>query len=292
MNNAQYIKLTVIYIILIINSPIALNAQNSRGIKVNDVPTKKARSEAIVSGSTRINEEAPVVFIIGDSTVKNGRGYGDNDQWGWGSFFHTYLDTTRISVENHALGGTSSRTFFTNGLWYNVLPGIKKGDFLLIQFGHNDGGPSNTGRARASLKGIGEESEVVVLESNGKKEEVFTFGHYLRIYIEQAKAVGAIPIVLSPTPRNRWKDGKADKLSESYNKWAKEAAEQENVAFVDLNSISSDKLTKMGEEKGKSYFADSVHTTYEGAIMNDESIIEGVLRITDFPLNKYIISKK
>ncbi|MFV0312807.1 MAG: SGNH/GDSL hydrolase family protein, partial [Dysgonomonas sp.] len=102
-----------------------------------------------------------MIFLIGDSTVKNGRGKGDGGQWGWGSFFQQFFDTTRISVENHALGGRSSRTFFTEDLWNKVLPGIRKGDYLFIQFGHNDGGPLNTGRARASLNGTGDESQVV-----------------------------------------------------------------------------------------------------------------------------------
>lgn len=247
-----------------------------------------SRPDDIVAGSTRKNEKAPVVFLIGDSTVKNGRGKGDGGQWGWGSFFDRFFDTSRISVENHALGGRSSRSFFTEGLWDKVLPGLKKEDYLFIQFGHNDGGPLNTGRARASLKGTGDEFETVIMERNGGPEEVFTYGHYLRLYIRQAKAVGAIPIVLSPTPGNRWTDGKANRMTASYTQWAKEVAQQEGVEFIDLNDISADKLDKLGETQGRLLFKDSVHTTEEGALINGESVIEGLKNISGFSLNQYL----
>ncbi|SHE45357.1 Rhamnogalacturonyl hydrolase YesR [Dysgonomonas macrotermitis] len=246
------------------------------------------RPDAIVSGSSRKNEKAPVVFLIGDSTVKNGRGDGSGGQWGWGSFFDSFFDTSRISVENHALGGRSSRTFFTEGLWNKVLPGLKKGDYVLMQFGHNDGGPLNTGRARASLKGTGEESETVIMESNGGPEEVFTYGHYLRLYIRQAKAVGAIPIVLSPTPGNRWTDGKANRMTNTYTQWAQEVARQEGVEFIDLNAISAEKLDAMGETAGRNLFKDSVHTTEEGAKINGQSVVDGLKKIPDFSLNQYL----
>lgn len=247
-----------------------------------------SRPRDIVAGSTRKNEKAPVVFLIGDSTVKNGRGTGDGGQWGWGSFFDRFFDTSRISIENHALGGRSSRSFFTEGLWDKVLPGLKKGDYLFIQFGHNDGGPLNTGRARASLKGTGEESETVIMERHGGPEEVFTFGHYLRLYIRQAKAVGAIPIVLSPTPGNRWTDGKANRMTATYTQWAKEVAQQEGVEFIDLNAITADKLDKLGETRGRLLFKDSVHTTEEGAIINGESVVEGLKNMQGFSLNRYL----
>ena len=250
-----------------------------------------ARPDAIASGSSRVNEKAPVVFLIGDSTVKNGKGKGDGGQWGWGSFFEQFFDTTRISVENHALGGRSSRTFFTEDLWNKVLPGIRKGDYLFIQFGHNDGGPLNTGRARASLNGTGEESQVVIMEQTGGPEEVFTYGHYLRIYIRQAKAVGAIPVVLSPTPGNKWADGKIKRMTDTYTKWAKEVAGQEGVKFIDLNARTADKLNAMGEGKAKLLFIDSVHTTHDGAIINGQSVIEGLTDLAGFSLNQYILKK-
>jgi len=248
-----------------------------------------ARPDQIVSGSTRKSKNAPVVMLIGDSTMKNGRGKGDSGQWGWGSFFEQFFDTTRISVENHALGGRSSRTFYTEGLWDKVLPGIQKGDYLFIQFGHNDGGPLNTGRARASLKGTGNESQTVIMERNGGPEEVFTFGHYLRIYIRQAKARGAIPVVLSHTPGNTWNGDKMVRNDETYGKWSKEVAEQEGVLFIDMNDLIAIKCEALGKEKVNALFKDRVHTSHEGAILNCEALTEGIKAIPGLDLKKYIV---
>lgn len=230
----------------------------------------------ILPGTSRKGKN-PIIFTIGDSTVKCGGGRGEGGMWGWGSFFGDFFDTTRVTVENHALGGRSSRTYYTEGLWDNVLPAIKEGDFVIIGFGHNDGGPLNTGRARASLAGIGEESQTVVMERHGGTEEVFTFGHYLRIYIRQAKAKGATVIITSHTPGNRWtEDGKIKRCDETYGKWSKEVAEQEGVYFVDLNDITARKYEAVGKEKTNSYFVDNVHNTKEGAIMNAQSVFHAL----------------
>ena len=113
----------------------------------------------ILSCSTNSNKK-PVLYTVGDSTVKNGQGDGAGGLWGWGEFINQFLDSTKIKVENHALGGTSSRTYQDKGLWDSVYNKLNKGDFVLIQFGHNDNGPINDDfRARGTIKGIGEESE-------------------------------------------------------------------------------------------------------------------------------------
>ena len=241
------------------------------------------------AGTSRVNEAAPVVFMIGDSTMKNGRGKGDGNQWGWGSFFGWFFDADRISVENHALGGRSSRTFYTEGLWNKVLSGMKKGDYLLVQFGHNDGGSLNTGRARASLKGIGQESETVIMERHGGPEEVFTFGHYLRIYVRQAKARGVNVILVSHTPGNSWTGSRMNRNDQTYGLWTKQIAEQEGVPYIDMNDITARKFDAMGKEPTAAYFKDRVHTTFEGAIMNCKSAIEGMEQLGDYPLVDYVL---
>src|SRR5215475_13171897 len=79
----------------------------------------------------------PTLFIVGDSTVKN----GTRGQQGWGDPVIALFDKTKIKVENHAIGGRSSRTFQTEGRWDKILAAAKPGDFVLVQMGHNDGGP-------------------------------------------------------------------------------------------------------------------------------------------------------
>ncbi len=241
----------------------------------------------IVAGLSRKGTH-PVVFLIGDSTVKCGGGKGEGGMWGFGSFFDRFFDTDRITVENYALGGRSSRTYFTEGLWDHVLAGIRKGDYLFIDFGHNDGGPLNTGRARASLKGTGEESEKVVMERNGGSEEVYTFGHYLRLYIRQAKAKGAEVIVLSHTPGNRWTGDQMNRCDETYGKWSQEVVREEGVYFIDLNDRAARKYEAMGKEKSAGYFVDSVHNTQEGAYLHGDAVIEGLRELKDCTLNKYL----
>src|SRR5215470_517465 len=90
----------------------------------------------------------PTLFLIGDSTVRNGS--WDNGatmgQWGWGHILHYYFDTTRITIVNDAMGGTSSRSFQESPtLWALVIPKVRKGDFVMMQFGHNDGPSSGRG---------------------------------------------------------------------------------------------------------------------------------------------------
>lgn len=163
---------------------------------------KTARPEA---GSTRRGNN-PVLFLVGNSTMRTGtRGNGDNGQWGWGYFMNEYFDPDKITVENHALGGTSSRTFY-NRLWPDVLKGIKKGDWVIIELGHNDNGPYDEGRARASIPGIGKDSLQVVIKETGAHETVYTYGEYMRRFINDVKAKGAHPILMSLTPRNAWED--------------------------------------------------------------------------------------
>ena len=234
-----------------------------------------------ITGSSR-KEGCPVVFTIGDSTVKN----KDDDKdgmWGWGSVI-----TEKVSVENCAMAGRSARTFLDEGRWDKVYDALKPGDFVLIQFGHNDGGDINIGKARGELHGSGDESKVFLMEKTGKYQVVYTFGWYLRKFIRDAQEKGAIPIVLSHTPRNKWKDGQIERNSKSYGKWTREAAEATGACFIDLNKISADKLQKMGPKKSAVFYnTDHTHTSLKGARMNAQSIAEG-LKVTDCPLKKYL----
>ncbi|GAF02111.1 glycoside hydrolase family 88 protein [Saccharicrinis fermentans] len=243
-------------------------------------PYKKA-------GSSRKGNN-PVVFIIGDSTVKNGRDRGDGGQWGWASFFDHYFDTTKITIENHALGGISSRTFFTYGLWQDVLEGFKEGDYLFIQFGHNDVGSFDTGRARASIKGAGEESKVYVMENTRGPETVYTFGHYIRLFIKQAQAQGVTVIALSHTPRNNWKDGKMARVTDTYAKWTKQAAQAQGAFYIDANNLCASAYEKIGQAATMPYYKDNVHTSYKGAILNGNTIAQAVYKLHNCRLKQYL----
>ncbi|MCB0564172.1 MAG: sulfatase-like hydrolase/transferase [Phaeodactylibacter sp.] len=234
------------------------------------------------------NKQKPSLFIIGDSTVKNGN--SSNGLWGWGDFLGDFFDTTRINVENLARGGRSSRTYITEGLWDDVLGRMKPGDYVLIQFGHNDGGPMDTGRARGSLKGTSDETREVTMEATGKKEVVHTYGWYMGKYITDTRSKGATPIVLSMIPRNKWEGSRIVRASNDYGQWAAEAAGKESARFIDLNEIVAKKYETIGKEKvGEKYFLeDHTHTTEAGARLNAISVIEGLKDLEDCPLNKFL----
>ncbi|UTN03399.1 rhamnogalacturonan acetylesterase [Flavobacterium bizetiae] len=237
-------------------------------------------------------ENKPTLFMVGDSTVKNGKGDGSGGLWGWGDYIGQFLDTTKINVENHALGGTSSRTFQDKGLWIAVLNKLKKGDYVLIQFGHNDDGPLNDSlRARGTIKGIGNETQEIDNILTKKHETVHSYGWYIQKVIREAKSKGAIPIVCSPIPRNDWKEGKVPRNNQSYGLWAKQVADKEKVTFIDLNDKMALEMEKLGEQKvTETYFykKDHTHTSAKGAVLSASVIIDQ-LKESKNSLKNYIL---
>jgi rhamnogalacturonan acetylesterase len=233
----------------------------------------------------------PVFYIIGDSTVKNGDGKNTNVLQGWGSFIDNYFDTTRITISNQAIGGRSSRTFITDGRWDKILATLQKGDYVIMQFGHNDGGAlDDTARARGTIKGIGEDSIEIYNPIRKRKEVVYTYGWYMRKYVNETKAKGAIPIVCSPIPRNDWKDGKVLRSNDSYALWAKQVAEQTGAYFIDLNNIIGDEFEKIGEKKTTTFFPqEHTHTNKEGAIFNATIVTDQIKQLKHCKLKKYLL---
>lgn len=223
----------------------------------------------------------PVFYIVGDSTVKNGDGTGRNNQMGWGTVITSFFDTTKIEVQNHAIGGRSSRTFKTEGRWDRILATLKKDDYVIMQFGHNDASPlDDTARARGTIRGIGEDSTEIYNPIRKMKEVVHTYGWYMRKYVRETKAKGAIPIVCSLIPRENWKDGKIVRAGDSWALWAKQIAEQEGAYFIDLNELIAAKYEQIGEEEVHKFFpVDHTHTNLEGAKLNAGIVASELKRI-------------
>ena len=234
-------------------------------------------------------DKKPTFYIIGDSTVRNGDGSGSNKQWGWGSFIANYFDTSKIKVRNDAIGGRSSRTFINEGRWDRIMTTLKEGDYVIMQFGHNDGGPlDDTARARGTIRGTGDEEKEIYNPITKKKEVVHSFGWYMKKYINDAKSKGAIPIVCSPIPRNEWKDGKVIRSTDSYAKWAAEVAKATGAYFVDLNNLVALRYEAIGPEKVKSFFpGDHTHTEIEGAKLNAEIVVTELKKVKPSGLKKY-----
>jgi alpha-galactosidase len=228
-------------------------------------------------------DSLPTLYLIGDSTVQNGSGRAADSMWGWGSLVGKYFDATKLRVVNRAIGGRSSRTFLTEGRWDGVLQEIKPGDFVMMQFGHNDGGGLTGNRGRGSLKGNGEETQTIT-NSAGVVETVHTYGWYLRQYIAGAKTKGATPVVVSQIPRNIWTDGKVGREANGYGKFAREAAEKGGAAFLDLNELVAARYEQIGEPTVREMFfqpGDHTHTTLAGAKLNAAMVAAGVRGLKD-----------
>jgi len=236
------------------------------------------------------NPSLPSLFLIGDSTVRNGRGDGAGGQWGWGDYLGESFDSKKINVVNRAVGGLSSRTYLTQGHWERLMAMLKPGDFVMMQFGHNDNGsPTNPPPGRSSIKGIGDESMEVINPTNGVAEIVHSFGWYLRQYVADTRAKGATPIVCSLVPRKIWRDGKVARNKESHAGWAEQVATAEGVAFVDLNEIIAQRYEELGPEKVNALFADEhTHTSEAGAKLNAQCVVAGLESLKTDPLAPYL----
>ncbi len=244
----------------------------------------KAMTARPVPGSSRKGNN-PVLFLIGNSTMRTGTlGNGNNGQWGWGYYAHEYFDPTKITVENQALGGMSSRTFY-NKLWTPIKEAIRPGDWVIISIGHNDNGPYDEGRARASIPGVGDDTLQVTIKETGEKETVYTYGGYMRKYINDVRAQGGHPILMSLTPRNAY-DDKGKIIRKPHTQWLIQVAAEEGVPFVDLNEISGQKLDTYGKWKTDyHFFLDKIHTSRFGAMMNARSAAEGLMASHNPALN-------
>ena len=244
----------------------------------------KAMTARPVPGSSRRGNN-PVLFLIGNSTMRTGTmGNGNNGQWGWGYYAHEYFDPTKITVENQALGGMSSRTFY-NKLWEPIKKAIRPGDWVIISIGHNDNGPYDSGRARASIPGAGYDTLNVTIKETGEQETVYTYGGYMRKYINDVRAMGGNPILMSLTPRNAY-DEKGKIVRKPHTQWQMQVAAEEGVPFVDLNEISAQKLDSYGPWKTDyHFFLDKIHTSRFGAMMNARSAAEGLMASHNPALN-------
>lgn len=231
----------------------------------------------------------PTLWIIGDSTVRNGTlGDGSNmNQWGWGAPIVMDFDLEKINVVNRAFGGTSSRSFYNGFFWQNLRPQIKKGDFVIMQFGANDNGG-------ASGKGIGAEPQDVVRA--GKTETFHTFGWYLQQFGKETREQGATPIICSLTPRKNWTDdGHFRRDNTTHATWAAEVARTNDVPFVDLYELIARKYESLGTNAVDKLYVPSprekLHTGWDGAVTNSECVIAGLNGLKGNPLAPFLSAR-
>ena len=204
----------------------------------------------IASTSTKAEDAAssprPIkIVIVGDSTAATYlKPPADRpDLTGWGQVFDEYFKP-EVTIANHARSGASSKSFVKIGEWDKAL--AEHGDYMFIQFGHND------------TPGKGDR------ETNAKTD----FRDNLRKYIEQARAGGAKPILLTPTSGREWVDGKLETHVADYVAAIHAVGKEQGVPVIDVNAASRALFTKLGDAATADYSPsteDRVHFSRKGA---------------------------
>ena len=182
-----------------------------------------------------------------------------------------------------------------------MLQDAEKGDYVIIQMGHNDGGPlAGDNRERGSIRGTGDETKDVTLtlgDNKGKKYTVHTYGWYLTKYVTDARDKGLKPIICSWIPHCPKPGDKVEPEGEptSYRLWAKQVAEKENVPFIDLNAMSRTFYEALGPEGSKAAFAepapgrlDNTHHDSYGSYELAKAVVLG-LRQAHVPAADFIV---
>jgi len=169
----------------------------------------------LLTMAARVAIAAPVVYLAGDSTVMS-YGSGNYPQQGWGGRIHDSF-TAGVTFNNRAIGGRSSKSFVDEGRLAAILMVIKPGDYLFVQFGHND----------------------VYSDLRLHTDPFTSYKNYLAMYIDLPRQYGAIPVLVSPMGRRRY-DSSGRFLNNFVDRTAamKELAAEKNVPLIDLNAKS------------------------------------------------------
>ena len=201
------------------------------------------------------------IHLMGDSTMAEKDLTGGNPERGWGMMFQNFLDSN-FQVVNYAQNGRSTKSFIDRGLWDKVYDALQPGDYVFIQFGHNDA------------------------KADDPERYAPAFGAYqdnLRTFIRGARTKGATPVLLTPVARRWFKDGKLDRnCHKDYPAAMKQVAREEGVTLLDITTASLDWLEGLGDEPSKAYFMistgkdDNTHTIARGARKVTELVCEAL----------------
>lgn len=191
------------------------------------------------------------IFIAGDSAAA---GYGPEraPQAGWGQMLQSWFDPAEWEVRNHATGGRSARSFVEEGRLDAIARELRRGDVLLVQFGHNDARVENP-------------------ERHDDPDEACP--RWLMRHVEAARAKGATPVLVTPVARRLSGFGSLPDTHGRYVQAMRRLAAREHVALIDLNAATADWLRALGEQAARPYFtvvpapgkADGTHFSAAGA---------------------------
>jgi lysophospholipase L1-like esterase len=168
------------------------------------------------------------IYLVGDSTIAN-KPLKVFPETGWGMPLQSFFDST-VVVDNRAQNGRSTRTFLQENRWQPIVDSLKEGDYVFIQFGHNDAAKDKPERYTAP-------------EDYRKNLEKF---------ITETRSKKAVPVLITPVARRKFdKSGRTVESHEIYAPLVREVARQFNTPLVDLDAMSRELLEKMGEENSK-----------------------------------------
>lgn len=230
-------------------------------------------------------KDKPVkIFLIGDSTMADKTAVQDNPERGWGMVLPSYFDE-KIIIENHARNGRSTRTFIEEGRWAFVMNRIGKGDYVVIQFGHND--------------------EVKEKKSYTNPE---AFKANFERMVRDVRSKKACPILCTSVARRSF-DSLSNELVDThpfYPDIIRTVAKEMNVPLVDMQRKSEQVLRDYGPEKSKSLFMniepgiwkaipqgrkDNTHFVESGAMIMAQCFIQGVNELKIKQLQKHLVSE-
>ncbi|MFA9389881.1 MAG: rhamnogalacturonan acetylesterase [Prolixibacteraceae bacterium] len=178
-------------------------------------------------------EKETTIFLVGDSTMADKPYVAGNPEKGWGQIFPIYFNAG-IRVDNHALNGRSSRSFRDEGRWAVVLDKMVSGDYVLIEFGHND---------------------QKIKDSTRYSDPDTAYRQNLIRYVEEVSQKGGIPVLATPIVRRRFdENGVFYDTHGIYPEVVREVAAFKNVPLLDLHLLSQELLISYGEEASKKLF--------------------------------------
>lgn len=180
------------------------------------------------------------IHVIGDSTVATYKS-SVYPQTGWGQIIGTFFNSEKVQINNVAIGGRSSKTFYTDGRLNSLKSSVNQGDYIFIQFGHND-------------RYFGTNDRQVPLDS---------FAYFLKIYLDSAKSWNAIPVLVSPMVMNAWSNDSMRNIftetGANYRGIMENLAKEEDIAFIDLNIKSYEGYKNLGQ----SYITSFIYHHYD-----------------------------
>ncbi|GLB35882.1 putative GDSL-like Lipase/Acylhydrolase family protein [Lyophyllum shimeji] len=200
------------------------------------------------------------LYLAGDSTMALGGG-GSGTQ-GWGVPLSQYLS---IPIVNDAVGGESARSYSDQGKFTRLINVAKKGDFVIVEFGHNDVSAGAVDNGKQDAVGDGYNITSIVTTADGTQILVHSFAYYIENAVASLLAKGAIPIISSLTPDNIWTNG-AIAAGGRFVTYAKSIGTRRNVTYVDHYAYTAQAYNKLGQTQVNTFYPnDHLHTNAAGA---------------------------